>query len=69
MTSIFRLQERLALLIGKGKSLEEVEQQVIEPADISAEQKAALWLYAWSTFHGSPPYNVKRGGLSETYSG
>jgi len=59
MTSIFRLQDRIALLIGNGNSLDEVEQQVIEPAEVSAEQKTALWLFAWSTFHGSAPYNVK----------
>ena len=53
MTSMFRLQERIAALMGSGLSLDQVEQEVIDPAHISGERKAALWLYAWSVSQGS----------------
>lgn len=31
-----------------GASLDKVEEEIIEPSDLSDDQKAALWLYAWS---------------------
>jgi hypothetical protein len=31
-----------------GASIDDVDAEVIERADLSADQKAALWLYAWS---------------------
>jgi hypothetical protein len=60
MTSMVRLQDRIAVLLGSGKSLDEVEREVIEPAKISGEQKAALWLVAWSIFHGVAPTGPPR---------
>ena len=55
MTSFSRLQDRIAQLIGSGSTLDSVEKEVIEPADVGSEHKAALWLYAWSLFHGAAP--------------
>jgi hypothetical protein len=51
--SIVRLQERIAMVMERGDSLERVEQEVIAAADLSGEQKAALWLYAWAFTDGS----------------
>jgi hypothetical protein len=35
-------------MIRNGASLDEVEQQVIEPSKVGPDREAALWLYAWS---------------------
>jgi hypothetical protein len=35
-----------------GSPLDLVESEVIEPCDLSPDQKAALWLYAWSFLEG-----------------
>jgi hypothetical protein len=48
MASVFGLQERIAVMMRCGAPLEEVESQVIDPCTLSGDQKAALWLYAWS---------------------
>jgi hypothetical protein len=48
MASVLALQERIAAMMGCGAPLEEVESHVIEACDLSSDQKAALWLYAWS---------------------
>jgi hypothetical protein len=42
------LQERIAALMERGVSLDQVEENVIEPSPLDPDQKAALWLYAWS---------------------
>ena len=48
MASVFGLQERIAAMMRCGAPLEQVESQVIDPSELSSDQKAALWLYAWS---------------------
>ena len=48
MASVSRLQPRVATMIRNGASLDEVEQQVIEPSKVGPDREAALWLYAWS---------------------
>jgi hypothetical protein len=48
MASTVGLQERIATMMRGGTPLEEVESQVIDPCDLTSDQKAALWLYAWS---------------------
>ena len=52
MDSLFRLQERVAGLMQGGASLDHVEMEVIESSDLDSDQKAALWLYAWSFVEG-----------------
>jgi hypothetical protein len=32
----------------RGGSVDDVDAEIIAPADFSADEKAALWLYAWS---------------------
>jgi len=41
-----RMQVRTLMLAGR--SLADVEEQLIDGADLSDDGKAALWLYAWS---------------------
>ncbi len=48
MASLLRLQDRIAAMMRGGAPLEQVENEVIDPCELSSDQKAALWLYAWS---------------------
>jgi hypothetical protein len=41
------LHERIASMVRGGASLDRVDRELIEPTTLSADQKAALWLYAW----------------------
>jgi hypothetical protein len=52
VASLFSLQECVASMMQGGAALELVEAEVIEPSDLHSEQKAALWLYAWSFVEG-----------------
>ena len=38
--------------MSRGGSVDDVDAEVIEPSDFSADEKAALWLYAWSFVPG-----------------
>ena len=35
-----------------GSTIDDVDAEIIEPTDFSADEKAALWLYAWSFVPG-----------------
>jgi hypothetical protein len=48
VVSVERLQEWIAAMMQSGRSLDWVESEVIDPSELSADRKAALWLYAWS---------------------
>jgi hypothetical protein len=48
MSNLSALQERVATMMLDGASLDRVEEEVIEPSQLNSEQKAAVWLYAWS---------------------
>jgi hypothetical protein len=52
MVSVLRLQERIGTMMRGGAPLDQVESQVIDPCELSSDQKAALWLYAWSFMEG-----------------
>ena len=52
MASLSSLQERVATMTHDGASLDRIETEVIEPSGLDPEQKAALWLYAWSFLEG-----------------
>lgn len=49
---VIRLQERVAAMMRSGAPLDQVESEVIDPSELSEDQKAALWLYAWSFMEG-----------------
>ena len=38
--------------MSRGGSVDDVDAEIIEPSDFSADEKAALWLYAWSYVPG-----------------
>src|SRR5215216_6492977 len=42
-------QEQINERFGDGGSLAEVEKEIIDPAPVTEEQRAALWLYASAT--------------------
>jgi hypothetical protein len=46
--ALIRFQEQIAAMMRCGASLDQVESEVIDPCELSPDQKAALWLYAWS---------------------
>jgi hypothetical protein len=45
---IVRFQDRIQKRMARGGTIDDIDAEIIEPADLSADQKAALWLYAWS---------------------
>ena len=48
MGSLLELNERIAERMEAGSSLDEVEAALIDPQPLSDDEKAALWLFAWS---------------------
>ncbi|MEK6328748.1 MAG: hypothetical protein AABM66_14670 [Actinomycetota bacterium] len=49
MAGIVGLQEQIAAMMRCGASVDQVESELIDPCELSSDQKAALWLYAWSS--------------------
>jgi hypothetical protein len=45
---IVELQREIELRVRSGARFEEIEERVIDPAPLNDDQKAALWLFAWS---------------------
>ena len=43
-----RARTAVRLHMSRGGSVDDVDAEIIEPSEFSAEEKAALWLYAWS---------------------
>jgi hypothetical protein len=48
VASFIQLQERIAVMMQCGESLDRVEDEVINSSGLESDQRAALWLYAWS---------------------
>ena len=64
MSEIRDLRSAITGRMDEGASLDEVETELIEPQDdLNDEEKAALWLFAWSL---DPP---ARGRLAAVASG
>jgi hypothetical protein len=42
-----QLREIIERRATRGESLERIESEVVEPAPLDEERRAALWLYAW----------------------
>jgi hypothetical protein len=53
VASVVRLQEKIAVMMRSGASLNRVEDEVIDHSRLNSNQKAALWLYAWSFMDGT----------------
>ena len=43
-----RLREAVGARASQGESLDTIEQDLIEPSELSEEHKSALWLYGWA---------------------
>jgi hypothetical protein len=63
VASVSRLQVRIAAMMQSGVSLDRVENEVIDPAELSSDRKAALWLYAWSFIDGREQRATAKGLL------
>jgi len=49
------LQDEIALRLDRGESLIEVQAELVETADcLSEDERAALWLFAWSYRESAP---------------
>lgn len=46
--SVETQHDQIALWIDGGATLATVEDELIEPATVREDERAALWLYAWS---------------------
>jgi hypothetical protein len=46
------LQGKIRARIDRGGSLEEIEATIIDSSALDEDQRAALWLYAWSWVSG-----------------
>jgi rhamnogalacturonyl hydrolase YesR len=42
------LLEEIRARMRRGDSIDDVDLELIDQTDLSADEKAALWLYAWS---------------------
>ena len=45
---IVKARKDVARRMSRGGTVDDVDAEIIEPSDFSADEKAALWLYAWS---------------------
>jgi hypothetical protein len=48
MTTLMELQRAIEIAMRQGTSFSTVEDEIIEPSELSDDAKSALWLYAWS---------------------
>jgi len=48
MTEVAQLQARVRAALDQERSLLDVERDLVDRADLDAERRDALWLYAWS---------------------
>jgi UDP-N-acetyl-D-mannosaminuronic acid transferase (WecB/TagA/CpsF family) len=51
------LQIAVGVAVTHGRSIDDVDETIIQPAPVSQDARAALWLYAWSL----QPSHVQRG--------
>jgi hypothetical protein len=42
------LQHQVMVAMSEGTSVDDVNEEIIEPAPLDPDAKGALWLYAWS---------------------
>ena len=55
-TMVDELREEIVARVHDGHSVAEIDRHVIQPAPIDDDDKAGLWLLAWST--------ARRGGIA-----
>lgn len=47
-TTVHDLRETIAQAVRDRVHIDDVDETIIEPSGLTRDQKAALWLYAWS---------------------
>jgi hypothetical protein len=48
MATLVELRREIDARMHRGASFSSIEDDVIDPSDLSEDQKSALWLYGWS---------------------
>jgi hypothetical protein len=48
VSTLRQLQAEVAFRMRRGDTFASVEAEVIDPSELSEDEKAALWLYGWS---------------------
>ena len=48
MAALGQLQREVDVRLGSGEPLSHIEDDLINPSDLSEERKAMLWLYGWA---------------------
>ena len=54
LSAIAILQREIDERLSGGEPLAQIEDDVIEPSDLSEEDKSALWLYGWASLDDGP---------------
>ena len=60
LSAIAVLQREIDERLSGGEPLAQVEDDVIEPSDLSEEDKSALWLYGWASLDDGPLRHPQR---------
>jgi hypothetical protein len=60
LSAIASLQRQIDERLSGGEPLAKIEDDVIEPSDLSEEDKSALWLYGWASLDEGPLRHPRR---------
>ncbi len=60
MSAIADLQREIEERLRGGQPLAQIECDVIEPTDLSEDDKSALWLYGWASWGHAPLRHPQR---------
>jgi hypothetical protein len=60
---VLRLLQQVDEAVGTGRSLDEIDEELITPAPVPKDQKAALWLYVFSYQSHEAQRRLVREGL------
>jgi hypothetical protein len=60
LSAIADLQREVDVRLRGGEPFAQIEHNVIEPSDLSEEDKSALWLYGWASLDEGPLRHPQR---------
>ena len=69
MSVISELQREVEVRLRDGEPFVRIEHDVIEPSNLSEEDKSALWLYGWSSLDDRRARVGSRFGADRDWSG
>jgi hypothetical protein len=49
MSVSYHLREEILAAVRGGASLQDIEREIVDPAALAEDDRAALWLFAWGT--------------------